>query len=588
MHSLEHLFEINVCVSPIPDLYSGKRLMVRSAIIKALLALVLLPVGADADTPPEHRDVSTATRDAQAVTASTSGERAALSGISTRDEDPEAALLRELGAALDALSKDEALAGSTTALYVVDAHTGDVLYAAAEDQPVNPASNVKLIATAAALDLLGPDFRYTTRVLGPRPQAGGVVSGDLYLHGNWDPTLDSDAIRSLADQMVQAGIVRVDGTIHVGAGTAIPGIRSSERESVSSPRVQVQVIGARRPGEVPTVEVTPSLDFIDVQVSATTVARTRGKNRVQLGVSSALVIDDHGVTRWQISITGRIPTRRRARYQRRAPDGGLFSGHLLRQALRDAGVTGLDDLARVERTSLTDYMSKRATSFLPLELARHDSEPLSALIHTINKRSHNRLADRVTMTMGAARYGGQPSMDAGVRAMKEWLARNASADLDKTVLDTGSGLSYQTQLTARQIVDVVRAAAGFKRDARARGPSTAALGAAFGDASAQDDPAARALDPSGRAALYRDSLAIGGVDGTLLRRFRRSSARRHVVGKTGTLTRVIALSGIVSAGPDNELVFAIVSNDHARVQRSSVRKQHERMVEAMYRYARAR
>jgi len=59
-----------------------------------------------------------------------------------------------------------------TGLFVADAKSGEPLFAVNAGDPLNPASNVKLISTAAALELLGPEFRYPTRVLGPTPVGG--------------------------------------------------------------------------------------------------------------------------------------------------------------------------------------------------------------------------------------------------------------------------------------------------------------------------------------------------------------------------------------------------------------------------------
>src|SRR5215470_16704822 len=81
------------------------------------------------------------------------------------------------------------LAAGTTGLFVADAKTGEPLFAVNADDALNPASNVKMISTATALELLGADFRYPTRVLGPTP-ADGVVRGDVYLLGSHDPTLN--------------------------------------------------------------------------------------------------------------------------------------------------------------------------------------------------------------------------------------------------------------------------------------------------------------------------------------------------------------------------------------------------------------
>lgn len=88
-----------------------------------------------------------------------------------------------------------------TGLYVADARTGEPLFAVNADDALNCASNVKMISTAAALELLGPTFRYTTRLLGPEPDPQGVLRGNVYLLGSWDPTLGTSDLDDIARQV---------------------------------------------------------------------------------------------------------------------------------------------------------------------------------------------------------------------------------------------------------------------------------------------------------------------------------------------------------------------------------------------------
>src|SRR3954467_14360861 len=84
-----------------------------------------------------------------------------------------------------------------TGLFVADARTGEALFAVNADDPLNPASNVKMISTATALELLGPDYPHPPRLLGPAPDAG-VIHGDVYLFGSYDPTLTAADLDDIA------------------------------------------------------------------------------------------------------------------------------------------------------------------------------------------------------------------------------------------------------------------------------------------------------------------------------------------------------------------------------------------------------
>jgi serine-type D-Ala-D-Ala carboxypeptidase/endopeptidase (penicillin-binding protein 4) len=213
----------------------------------------------------------------------------------------------------------------------------------------------------------------------------------------------------------------------------------------------------------------------------------------------------------------------------------------------------------VHVTELRDYLdASLARGFIPLPLAEHRSPPLAELIQQINKQSSNWLADRVIMTAAARRYGGAPTMDRAVEAMYAWLSRRVGLGRDQAVIDTGSGLSYRTQLSARQVVSVLRVALGLV-----------------------DDPE-RAARLAKRRAAFRASLAVGGKDGTIRRRFQKLDAR--LLGKTGTLRQVVALSGLLEVADDRRVVFSIISNGHPGSRRARVRRAHEELVGVLAEY----
>lgn len=480
----------------------------------------------------------------------------------TLDWEQEPATLEQtLAQKIESLWSDRILRRGTTAIYVTDAVTGRPLYAVHEDAHLNPASNVKLIATATALDVLGPDWRYLTRLLGPAPRGDDTVPGDVYLVGSHDPTLHTGDLEEMAQALAATGVERILGDLLVGDDPL--------RDGVHSAVITVEVTGGK-PGETPQVTLTPPLPFLDVEVAAKTIKR---RGRARLDVEGMAVEGMAG--RYRVKVSGTISAGRSATRRHRMEDRGLFTAYLLREALAAAGI----ELAGgVRRAPLVDYMAESVSrEYLPVALVQHESQPLQALVATINKRSVNYLADQLIMSTGAALYGGPPTMDSGVRAMHAWLRERAGIDPAEVLLDTGSGLSYQTELTARQIVRVLRAATGLWV------PREPALEP---DAQPVDGPDHELADSKpGIEQVFVESLAVGGMDGTLRGRFR--DLRGKVQGKTGTLTGVIALSGIVAEG-DQALAFSIVTNGNDHRKRNRVRRQHEEIVEALHRYLRSR
>jgi D-alanyl-D-alanine carboxypeptidase/D-alanyl-D-alanine-endopeptidase (penicillin-binding protein 4) len=532
----------------------------------ALVVAVTLawPTAAEAGRSHQSRRARAVKTGARRVVPPVRRERTASSA-----PGPEANL-RE---ALDAIWTGRILRRGVTAVYVVDARTGEDIYAVHADDKINPASNVKLVSTATVLDLLGPSWRYATRLFGPALDKAGVARGNLYLRGNADPTFSTSNLEELAKAAAATGLKRLEGDVILSDHML--------RDTLTSPRVAVTVT-AGKPNQPPTVTIDPNIPYVQLHVDARTIA----KKRAHLSVVAELLPtaseaaatpppaapgaapaapqpppspaagDAYDGARLLIKVSGTIRQGKAYTYHESVRLRSTFTGYLLRAALVAAGV---EVTGRVRLAEFDAYTAEAAAAgWLPVELAHHYSKSVEELVQRVNKRSTNWLADRLLMTAGAEfDGGGLPSMKKGVEAMHRWLEKSGVKS-DDVVLDTGSGLSHKTQITARHLVTVLRAAAGF---------------------TTKVTQAKSLLDPG----IYLRSLAVGGVDGTLRGRFRSDGLRGQVVAKTGTLRDSVALSGFVSNDED-VLCFAIVTNGNSWGARGRIRREHEQMVTAMKRY----
>src|SRR5207253_1619830 len=125
--------------------------------------------------------------------------------------------LKWLVARIDEILTRPALAGAKIAVLVADLETGKPLYARNERALLNPASNAKLVTTAAALALLGPEFRFKT-ALYAEALRGGEVQGNLYLRGSGDPSLVSEDLWKLVADLWAQGVRRVTGGVAIDDG----------------------------------------------------------------------------------------------------------------------------------------------------------------------------------------------------------------------------------------------------------------------------------------------------------------------------------------------------------------------------------
>ena len=100
---------------------------------------------------------------------------------------------------------------------IADAETGEILEAKQPGRPMPPASTMKAVTSLYALDRLGSDFRFETKVLADGAIVDGVLKGDLWLVGGGDPTLTSDGLADLSKAVAEAGISRITGAFRVWA-----------------------------------------------------------------------------------------------------------------------------------------------------------------------------------------------------------------------------------------------------------------------------------------------------------------------------------------------------------------------------------
>ncbi|MEO6776198.1 MAG: D-alanyl-D-alanine carboxypeptidase/D-alanyl-D-alanine-endopeptidase [Kofleriaceae bacterium] len=430
---------------------------------------------------------------------------------------------------------------TNTGLFVADARTGDPMFAVNADDLLNPASNVKMISTATAIDLMGPGFKYATRLLGPEPDASGTIHGNVYLLGTWDPTLVAADLDELGAQLAARGVKALDGDIVVGSDPTRDGLF----------RAVVPIdIKAGAPGEPPTATAPVGFDLVTFKIDAKTAATVQ---RPRLTYTAQSIVDPDGHVRVELAIHGTLGKAGATTYALAVKERTYDAAHVVRAALRAHQIAVTGDVSTGE---LGDFIGAAAArGGLPIELARHESLALSDIVTRVNKWSINWLADRVIMTTTALAHREAPSMDRALEAMYAWLARHPHVDKADALLDSGSGLSYRTRISARELVAVFRSAAGFSIDSDATA-GTAWLG----------------------------SLSIGGTDGTLHRRFRTPEVKGLIHAKTGTLSTVIALTGVLDFDPQRPLAFSIVTNGDRPLQKRYVRRTHEQLVKLLVQY----
>ncbi|MGB7068052.1 MAG: D-alanyl-D-alanine carboxypeptidase/D-alanyl-D-alanine-endopeptidase [Pyrinomonadaceae bacterium] len=443
------------------------------------------------------------------------------------------------------LNRPELRRGSV-GIKVTSLGTGKIVFEENAEKYFMPASNMKNFTVAAGIEKLGPDFRYVTSVFSNTPLSDdGTVKGDLKIYGRGDVSISTafsegdyyKGLDNLADRIVQAGVKRIEGDL-VGdesyfRGGSIPGswewddlqwYYGAEISALPLNDNAVDLsVRAGNPGQPCAVSLTPINTLLRIVNQCKTVA---GGLRRTLRIEKKLGQNI-------LEITGDLPAGNPGfkGYVTVSHPADLFVS-LLRQRLESKGVT----ITGKTRTVNTEVVVTPP----PIEIARLESVPFSIIAAKTMKPSQNMYTETILWTLGeeigrtpsgAARGNGftvssdADSAELGKSVVKAFLREIGIPD-DAVIQHDGSGLSRHNLVTPAAVV--------------------------------------RLYEYMGRrskhVAAWRNSLTIGGVDGTLQNRFKGTAASGNVRGKTGTIAQVSALSGYVTTAGGEQLVFSVLVN----------------------------
>lgn len=405
----------------------------------------------------------------------------------------------------------------TVGLAVADVKTGLMLEDLNPTTGLPPASVTKSLTSLYALDSLGPDHRFTTRLMARGPVVDGVLKGDLILLGGGDPTLDTDGLATLAANLKARGIREVRGDFIVDEG-ALPYVRTIDPEQLDhvgySPAVSGIALNYNRvhfewhrggSGYTVAMDARSGRYRPDVVVAKMHVVdRTLPVYTYQ----DRAGIDDWTVARGALGDGGSrwLPVRR----------PGAYAGDVFRTMARSNGIV------------LTEAKVQSGVSAGATELVSLSSEPLTEVLRDMLKWSTNLTAEMVGLSASIAR-GGQPSTLADSAAqMSAWAAETFGTT--GSLLVDHSGLGVDNRMTAR---DLTLALVEVRRSG--------------------------VLRPLLKHIAMRDS------NGRVV-----SNSQIKVDAKTGTLFFVSALAGFMTARDGTELAFAIFTADVDRRARAIV------------------
>ncbi len=408
---------------------------------------------------------------------------------------------------------------SAVAVVVAPAGGGRPALAHQADRPMNPASTMKLVTTAAALDLLGPAFRFHTDALATGTLADGVLAGDLVLRGGGDPGLTYERLWQLAHQLRARGLREIRGDVVLDRGYFAPapfdpaGFDGEARRAYNvgpdALLVNFKAVDFRFVPGPDGVRVVPEPDFPNVAVASRLRASREACNHWRQGLRYE--VDEKGLLA-TVSFSGEYP----ADCGEKSLPLSLFDAdRYFESAFRWVWGEAGGRLAGKVRAGTTPPEARL--------LLRFDSEPLASLLRDMNKYSNNVMARQVYLALSAERSGGPGSLAASARVVSDWLASRGIA-APGLVLDNGAGLSRSGRITAGTLAAVLQSAWA--------GPAMAEL---------------------------VSSLSLFAVDGTFkLRPGGAAAGSAHLKG--GTLNGVQAIAGFVLDANGRRWVVVMLAN----------------------------
>jgi D-alanyl-D-alanine carboxypeptidase/D-alanyl-D-alanine-endopeptidase (penicillin-binding protein 4) len=436
------------------------------------------------------------------------------------------ALANDLPARPRAVLNQQLVPDADVSVIVRDVASGQSLVELNAGLARPPASTMKLLPTWAALDLLGPAYTWKTRAWADAPVIKGVLKGNLYLQGGGDPLLTIERWWRFISDLRQTGLRVIEGDIVIDQTRFAPIHERPEDFDGKFWRTynvlpdamlvnwQSSDFTIRPSDDGAGIDITilpfPEGLIVDNRVTLTT-GRCVGRNR-RVGYTIAPTNPE------RVVVTGRLATSCGPQTQRLAimepaqyafgtfvtlwrQLGGEFKGGLLRAPTPPT--------ARLLQTQ--------------------ESQPLAEIVRVTNKYSSNMMARSLVLAIAAEKSGTPATTAAGEAVIRDWL-RSRGLEFPELVIGNGSGLS---------------------REARISG-----------------DSMARMLIGAWRSRFapeFLTSLSLGGLDGTLEKRFQNVNDPSRIRMKTGTLRDVSSIAGYVS-GDSGKTYAVVIFVNHAGAQ----------------------
>jgi D-alanyl-D-alanine carboxypeptidase/D-alanyl-D-alanine-endopeptidase (penicillin-binding protein 4) len=427
-------------------------------------------------------------------------------------------------AAIAGIFKNPGISSFNTSINIISLKTGEPIFQYNINKPLLPASNLKLITSAASLTLLKPEHKFKTSIYGDNFGSGGKLNGNLYLKGYGDPDLTGERLWKMVRKLKNTGIRQISGNLiadesffdskETGEGWAVQRYGDATYSarisalSVNRNTVEVWLRAGESAGSKAIVTLDPESDFFDLDNQTVT------RNGYSRMIISRVPTPDG---RNKIIVKGSIPPGSHSEVNKIILDNpALYTGYVLANLLKKEGII------------LNGEVKKGVTPNSAVELVTSNSRTLSAIVYDFNKHSVNLIGEMLLKYLGAT-FRKTPGTSAkGVDVVKkDFLEKIVNVSIDNFNMVDGSGLSPLNKITSEHFVRVLQYM--------------------YNNFSLQAD--------------YLSALPVAGADGTLRRRTKRTPGERMFRAKTGYINGVSCLSGYTVNKSGEPIAFSMMMNN---------------------------
>ena len=387
---------------------------------------------------------------------------------------------------------------------------------------------MKILTSAAGLVFLGPDYNFETTFYYKGDIDDGVLDGDLYVVGGFDPAFSIQDLDYFIDAIDSLGIKKIKGnifadvsrmdTMYWGEGWMWDDDPSTDSPYLSSLNinynsVEVFLLGTE-PGRKAQIILNPYSKYFNVYNEAVTVSPDEDNSysitRDWMNKKNTVVAK--GKVKKGRMITGDEEPQSLNVFR---PD--LYFLTLFKETLQRKGI-------KVE--------GKSDNFWLPYDAIylRTISRPFAEIIIPLDKKSINLIAEMVLYALAEKYYGKPATAKNGIKVINNFISLIGMSPEKYNLVD-GSGLSHYNLVSAELILEVLKY---------------------------------MYYSEPGLYKILVESFPIAGVDGTLAKRMNGTSAENNVKAKTGTITGVSALSGYITSQSGRLIAFSILIENFAR------------------------